>query len=338
MADWQSSIKIHSLARDLGLKATPEPVEAIKKLCHRRVQGFLRDFPSVSTLDELLELACNKLETKFEVVRSDSDLKSLMEKYISVGEKGFALLENELDPSVFGITFKRTKPKSWEPAYVSVIDGRGAKAFRRYFTKWHELGHLLVLTDQFRLEFRRTHVHPDHRDPEERLVDVLASEFGFLSGIVKPRATGLISFDKLESLRSSLCPEASHTASLIGLTRVWPEPCLLVRAEMALRKSEQRASAQSAFSFFDDPQGALRAVKATPNDAAREAGIVIFQNMRIPDSSVIMDIYRAGDGRANRTENLKSWGTTDGARLESRRVHVEARFSNGGVDALISPA
>ena len=98
-------------------------------------------------------------------------------------------------------------------------------------------------------EFRRTHLHLDERDPEERLVDVLAGEFGFLRDIVVPHADGSISFDKVERIRSILCPDASLVASLIGITRTWPQPCVLVRAEEGLRKKEQRATAQGCFGF-----------------------------------------------------------------------------------------
>src|SRR5262249_50750301 len=160
-------------------------------------------------------------------------------------------------PDVFGITFKRTRRRSWEPAYVSVVDCRGQKLARRYFTKWHELGHLLILTDQLRLEFRRTHLHLDERDPEERLVDVLAGEFGFLREIILPHADGSISFEKVEQIRTKLCPDASQLASLIGVTRTWPQPCVLIRAEEGLRKEEQRAAAQSNFAFLDSPEPVL---------------------------------------------------------------------------------
>jgi hypothetical protein len=336
MADWKDSLKIHSLARDLGLKPSNDAVQAIKAYCYKRVRSFLRDFPAVKTLHELLELSANKLETKIEEIRSDADLVEVVGRYTSAGEKSFALLDRELDPSVYGITFKRTRAKSWEPGYVSVIDSRGQKAARRYFTKWHELGHLLILTSQLRLEFRRTHVHPDQRDPEERLVDVLAGEFGFLREIVSPHLAGSISFEKLEQVRLTLCPDASQIAALIGIARIWPEPCIQVRAESGLRKHEQRNRVQSSFDFVERPAAVLRAAKANSNEAARESGFMIFPNMRIPDTSVIADIYRFGAGHSVRTESLDTWITSDGSHLGSGRIRVEARWAVNGVDALIS--
>jgi hypothetical protein len=206
-----------------------------------------------------------------------------------------------------------------------------------YFTKWHELGHLLILTDQLRLEFRRTHLHLDDRDPEERLVDVLAGEFGFFGDLVEPHSEGVISFAKIESIRNLLCPGASQQATLIGIARVWPMPCILIRAEQALRKHEQRTLIQSSFGFAETPQPALRAVKASSNEAARQAGLVIFPNMRIPEDSVIAEVFRRGTGESIRIENLGSWTGSDGTMLARRTVRVEARWARDGVEALVTP-
>src|ERR1035441_6851450 len=93
-----------------------------------------------------------------------------------------------------------------ELPFVSVIDCRGEKRFRSYYTKWHELGHLLILTDQMRLTFRRTHFGLEDKDPEEALVDVIAGAFGFLPDIVRPLAKGQPSFDGIEDIRIHLCP------------------------------------------------------------------------------------------------------------------------------------
>jgi hypothetical protein len=193
-----------------------------------------------------------------------------------------------------------------------------------YFTKWHELGHLLILTDQLRLEFRRTHLHLDDRDPEERLVDVLAGEFGFFSDLVMPHAKGIISFGKIESIRNLLCPDASQQATVIGIARAWPTPCILIRAEEALRKHEQRNSIQTTFGFTEPPQPALRAIKSSPNEAAKNAGMMIYPNMRIPDDSVIAEIFNKRTGECAEIEDLASWTSSDGTTLGSCRVRVEA--------------
>jgi len=71
----------------------------------------------------------------------------------SAGEVGFVDLVNELSEDVFGITIRRHKQQLFECPFVSIIDCRGSMVSARYFTKWHQIAHLLTLTDQLRLVF-----------------------------------------------------------------------------------------------------------------------------------------------------------------------------------------
>src|SRR6185437_10914935 len=159
--------KIHSLAADLGIKPSSDPVRDVVRYCEKRVRGFLKDFPDCATLAQLLELCASKLGTRFEEIQSDEQLEEVRGRYLRQNERAFATLTDELGSNVFGVTFKRLSRKPWELPYVSVIDCRGDKNYRSYYTKWHELGHLLILTDQMRLSFRRTHFGLDEKDPEE---------------------------------------------------------------------------------------------------------------------------------------------------------------------------
>jgi hypothetical protein len=127
------------------------------------------------------------------------------------GEKIFAGLDKELSEDVFAITYRRNNRETWEPEFVSVIDARGAKALRAYFTKWHELAHLLTLTDQLRLSFRRTHIAKDFNSPEEALMELIAGHFGFYGPMIKPHISGAISFDAIETLRQKALPGSKPT-------------------------------------------------------------------------------------------------------------------------------
>jgi hypothetical protein len=331
------SIKIHALAGDLGIKASGDPVREIVRFCEKRIRRFLRDFPDCATLSELLEIAASKLGTRFEEIRSDEDLEEVRGRYLRQGEKAFAELHEELSPQVFGVTFRRVNKKGWELPFVSVIDCRGEKRFRSYYTKWHELGHLLILTDQMRLTFRRTHFELEDKDPEEALVDVIAGAFGFLPDLVRPQATGQPTFDRIEEIRTQLCPEASQQASLIGIAKAWPTPCILLQAQMALKRGEKRDLVQSGFDFQDVPKEVLRAVQVTPNDAARAVNFVIFQNMRVPARSLITEVFLGNLGDAQAVENLSWWESSDGSQLPDVDVFVQARQAWGGVQAIISP-
>ncbi len=333
----QSSAQIWKLARDLGLKVGADPIQAVLAHCDRQIVAFLKTLPGASTLSELLELAVGCLGTTFEVVRSAQDIETIKQKYTARGEKIFANLERELPGHVFGVTFKRLSREDWERPYVSVIDCRGDKAAREFFTKWHELSHLLVLTDQLRLSFQRTHASEAEKDPEESLVDTIAGRFAFYAPFIQPHATGRISFSRIDDLRSLLCPEASRESSLNGFIAAWPSPCILLRGELRLRKSEERAEGQGTFAYVSRPQPVLRAVRVSPNDAARSKGIRIHRGMRIPERSIISRVF-AGDmpwGEAD--EDLAWWETSDGGALEALSVHVEARRSWDGVEAILQP-
>jgi hypothetical protein len=198
------------------------------------------------------------------------------------------------------------------------------------------VGHLLILTDQMRLAFRRTHFGLDDKDPEEALVDVIAGAFGFFPDLISPLAKGQPSFKQIENIRMHLCPEASQQSSLIGIAKAWPTPCILLHARLALKRGERRQLAQGTLGFQEGPKEVLRAAQVTPNDAARNADFVIFPNMRIPDRSIIHRIFAdlSGDGEA--AEDLSWWKSSDGMRLADAKVLVQARRIRDGVHALIT--
>lgn len=331
----KKAIKIWKLAQDLGIRSTGDPVSDIVRFCENRVKRFLKDFPDCSTPDELLELAANKLRTVFELVWTDADLAKIRQKYISRGEKIFATLAEVLPDEVFGITFRLSNRENWEPEFASIIDCRGTKAARRYFTKWHELAHLFVLTDQMRLTFMRTDCHEDTKDPEEMLMDVIAGRLGFFPPMVRGLANGLISFEAIGQLRQLLCAEASELSARINFTKSWPTPSILVHAELGFRANDRRKLEQGRFDFYEVPLPQLRAVRVTCSDSARELGFVIPQNMRIPKQSIIHQVFDGLDyGQA--WEDFGWWEASNGTVLPAHPIFVEARRVWNAVDALIA--
>jgi hypothetical protein len=259
------------------------------------------------------------------------------DRYARLGERSFATLPDDLGDDVFGITFRRVAKRPWELPFVSVIDCRGDKCFRSYYTKWHELGHLLILTDQIRLSFLRTHTVHDRKDPEESMVDVIAGTFGYFKDIVRPMANGALSWENIEAVRTQLCPESSQQAAVIGIVKSWPVPALLVQATLGLRRGEKRQLDQDTFDFADGPVPVLRAVQVTPNDAARRGDLVIFPNMRVPERSIIHRVFAEELHEAQAEENLAWWESSDGTTLPSLKIHVLARRQWNAVQALITP-
>lgn len=329
--------KIWRLAKDLGITKINDPVYDILQFCERRVKKLLKGATDCHTLADLLDWIAAKLDTYFEEIFSDSDLAEIKAKYLKQGEKAFVALDHELSDNVPGITYRRLSRESWEPEFVSIIDCRGGNAVKAYFTKWHEVAHLLILTDQLRLSFRRT-VHLPDKDPEEVLIDIIAGKYGFYPPFIKPHIDGEISFEQIDCLRQSLCSDASNQSSLIGFVKAWPEPCLLALCRKELKKSERRQLCiQNSFNFNTLPVPVLRAVKVTQNEAAKEKNISIHENMRVPERSIIHAVHNGEVDSAEALENLSWWEASSGEVLPKIKVQVKAQNYWGNTYALIIP-
>jgi len=329
--------QIWTLAADLGLPASGSPCRHILRYTTARIKRIAKKF-CCKTLSELLNATAAEMETTFEEIHSDEDFTRIQRKYLEKGEIAFANLEAELrGPEDFGITLRRTHREPWETLFVSVIDCRGDKIFRRYFTKWHELAHLLTLTPQMRLVFKRSHCSSGTRDPEETLMDVIAGEAGFCGDFLPGALKGGISFESILRIRDECCPDASVQAATIGIAKALPMPCILLEAKMAFRKQESRAFAQLGLEIGEAlPKSALRAVHVTVSNAARDAGIRFHKNWRVPAESVIARVFVEG-GHSEADENLSWWTTSDGGKLAPCAVHVEAKKAWDAVQALLAP-
>jgi len=339
MAALRESVQVYQLARYLGIMVSKpdELVPAIMQYCEQQIRQFMQGVPACETLAEMLEWVANRCGTSFVMIHTHEDLQRTKQVYLERRELGFVQLEDELAPHVFGLTIKLQNRESWEPEFVSIIDCRGEKAMRSYFTKWHELAHLLTLTRQKRLVFKRTHAPVNGNDPEERLMDVIAGHFGFYPQIARKFMNGEISFNAIERLREQLCPEASLQSALINFVRCWNHPCILLRAEQALKKDEEAQLCQGRFDFLNSPQPVLRVVQVLPNDLARENRFTIHKNMRVPEHSIIGLAFSGTVLYDEAEECLSWWETSNGTRLPRCAVKVKARRSSQAVEALVIP-
>ncbi|HXM46354.1 MAG TPA: hypothetical protein VN956_00710 [Pyrinomonadaceae bacterium] len=333
----KNNLQIWKLARDLGLPGRDDPLTEIISYCASRMRKLLNQFPCHS-LSQLLENAATHLDTNFREIHSDDELKEVRDHFFRRGEKEFALLDHELKPGVFAITFKRLKPKPGERQFISIIDCRGEKAFRSYFSKWHELAHLLTLTDQGRLKFCRTHSSLNKRDPEEALMEAIAGHVGFLPEMIRTHAKGPISFEKIMMVKQALCAEASVQSATIGIAKGWPMPCMLLEASLQYKKSDRDKLHQPGFDFVSPPQADLRIVHVNHNGGASNIAKYLHKNMRIPTRSII---HRAFDGEApvsmRANESLGWWETKRGGYLPPIPMIVEARKQANSVHALLVP-
>jgi hypothetical protein len=326
--------QIGKLASDLGLKRSEKPVAEIVDFVRRRVRKVVKDY-KCGNLADLSNAAANDAKTTFREVHCDADLHQIIEEFVPKGETIFANLRNELREQDYAITLKRQHAAKFDLPFVSIIDCRGPKAFASYFTKWHELAHLFTLTPQMRLMFRRTHAAAV-LDPEESLMDVIAGEMAFWPEFLKTYRDQDISFGLIERIRAEFCPQASFQASLIGIVKALPKPCILLTARLDIKQHEKRNVAQLRFNHVPNPLPKLRAVHVSVNRAAREEDIQMHSQWRVPEQSVI---FRAFERRADlqAIENLDWWTTSGGSQLRPCAVSVKAKYSPETVTALLIP-
>src|SRR5262249_35122734 len=133
------------------------------------------------------------------------------------------------------------------------------------------------------------------------------------------------------------CPDASRQAAMIGIVKSLPRPCILLSAELALRKKDASNASQLRLDVgLEEPSPALRAVYVTVNDAAREEGILLRRHGRVRSESVILRVFKSG-GQGESMEDLSWWKTSDGSQLSDCPVLVKARKEWDSVVALLVP-
>jgi len=124
---------------------------------------------------------------------------------------------------------------------------------------------------------------------------------------------------------------------MIGIVKALPQPCILIQAQLALRKGETARAAQKVIDMgLADPTPVLRAVYVTVNDAAREQAINFQKNWRVPDESLIACVFESG-GYAASLEDLSWWMTSEGSHLAACPVMVKAKKNWDTVVALLVP-
>lgn len=330
------SQKIWEIASALRLSSNGSPADAILKFCEQRADAMLADFPDCATPSDLLDIMAATLGTTFEAVRSDEEMTEIQRRYIQSGEFGFVSLDNELHGDVYGVTYRRMTAQTGERVFVSVIDCRGDKGLRSYFTKWHEIGHLLILTDQQRSIYKRTHAHASSKDPEETLVDLIAGHMGFFPQFLLPEIGTEVTFADVDRIRGKLCPEASLLSSAIAYAKHHGQPCLLIDAKLALKKNEEACLSQGSFGFYDPPVPKLRVQSVVPSDNARQHGLYIPKNYRVPESCIIHAVHSGQQDYAAAVECLSLWESSDGKYLGPKAIQIEARKCFDSVLALIS--
>jgi hypothetical protein len=334
--------EITDLAAELGVGGNP-PVEGILDFCRRRIDGWVVEAGGVAGIEAVESLVVQRLQMVFEEIRADEDFDRLTEVYAR-GKKeyvfaGMRTKFDDADNVTYGALVQRRNATSDSPdRFVAVIDCRGSKLARRFFTRWHEIGHRLTThADLPEPVYRSEH------DPIERLMDEIAGHVGFYEPIFIPayqqasNSKPHLEFGTVETIIKTAFPTASFQATLFACARRLPTPVIYLEAALAYKKEVKRRLETSSL-FGDEPEpGEFRAVKVIPNKAAQQERFTIPTNMRVPVNSVIHRQFEAiTQTDSNGQENLSHW-ESKGKPLEGRAVVVEARKVSDRVIAIVQP-
>lgn len=335
---------IKLMARKLGLGKPRNAEEAIREYCVQEVQKIIKRLGKIAGLDQFLNIVSSSLGIKFEEINDDADLQTISRKYVERGEIAFADLHRQLDDKTDATLAILHNRKSWEHRYVAVIDCRGLKKTRAYFSKWHEVGHVLTTSEQAEFQFRRTPADK-RKDPEEAIVDRVAGDLAFYSPLFLPELLCIVgeenrlTFEMIERLRNTVCKEASREATIRAAVTRCPHPQLFIIADYGLKKKEERDLQQAILSFGEEipVEPKLRALAVIGSATASETGLWIYGNMEVPHGSVI---YKAFENSLStelysNVENLGWWKHSKG-QLPETEIMVEAKRSGNRVFALIS--
>lgn len=347
MSRLDQTTEVISLADDLGLGVHDKPVDAVVRFCLQRIQRWVEDVGNVTTITDLESLVTQRLQMVFEEIRSDGDFDRIEEHYATgKGDLIFATMRfrfNDAHNPTYGILIRRKNASADAPdLYVAVIDCRGKKLARRFFTRWHEIAHRLTMVgDMMEPVFR------SERDPIEQLMDEIAGQAGFYGPIFSPAfekaqdGNPLLLFSTVQSVINDAFPDASFQATLCACARQLTTPVIYLEAALGHKAAVKRRINDNSPRLFDmgePPAGELRAVRVVPNSAALQDGFTTPTNMRVPESSAIHSLFMSNemqDGYGN--EDLSVWADSKGKRLDQRAVIVECRKLFDRVIAIVQP-
>lgn len=339
------------LAKDLDLNWRGDCLVAIREHALTQVDAITRGSPiPIADLDSLRLMVADKFRVKLEFINDDRDIDRIAtwhSEFHSLLRQ--RLVVEFLHSDTEGITLER---EEWDPRffrYLAVVDGRGERVTRAYFTAWHELAHLLVHPMQLPFPgFRRTPAAAERaKNPIESVVDHIAGRVAFHPPLFRPaleRAMadhGGLTFTALEAARDSAAPTASLFAAAMGSIQVLTTPALFVTAEMALKAEERRFSRgpQHTMDFAATTvQEKLRVITVAPNELVSGGDLGIRRNMRVPSESVLAQAHRSSvDVTLGADEDQGWWDTSRSGPLPRFPIRVEAARRGRFVYGIVTP-
>lgn len=343
--------RIVHLASDLGLPHEKRSRAGVREYALARFKDLLAGTPlEPESPNDLQRVVAAELDVQLERLNSSAGIRGLADDYAS-GFPGLAgrLRQEFVEGDTEGLTLQRPRPDPRLRRYLAIVDGRGRKAYRAYFSEWHELTHLLVWPEQLELEgVRRTPPKQQRqKDPVETLVDSIAGDLAFYEPFFAPlleraiEETGSLDFDAIEVARQAFSESASFYGAARAAVRAVDRPACFVRVEPRLKKSQRRRlnSSQGELKLgVDDkaPVPPLRLVDFWVNDATEASPLELHPHMRVPKRSVLHEVHDNPHSQTRfRFENQSWWGTRGKGPYPPLPIRVEATRRGKWVYGLI---
>ncbi len=326
-------LRLDQIAEHLNLRCRPDDEEfseAAIRAVMRKIKPII-DRAKPQTGEQLIQALAEASRVRFESVWDDADVVRIQHQYAK-RQKELAFVtfdEYFADPNVDALLYKlqNARPED-DSEYVAVLNLRKTQ-WREYWDKCHELTHRIAEPPQKTFLFRS---HPVERhSPVEQFTDLVASKLAFYPPLFLPivrtfSRKGELSIEVIEAIRQMYAPSASLQSVANAVVNVWPQPALLLVAEMRGRKQQGRST---------DLDVALRVSVHATNEFANAAQIQFFPNMRVPDTSPIWPAFYE-KREVTDEENLFDWTTSKGRRLTAMPVVTSAKRFGKAAYAVVS--
>lgn len=337
--------KIISMAHALGVHSG-DPVVGIRDFCRMRVTALTGKRSKIGCIEDLERAVCDELKITIFEVWCDEDLERIVDEYARKRkDSAFAFLRKNLDFETFATLIRCRRPiGATDDTYVAVVDCRGEKGSKRFFSRWHEIAHVLTLFEQLQLPLHRSTVK---KDAIEKMMDIIAGDLGFYPQLFDPllqrqvAADGRLTFEIVRQIRTDFCPSASLQATLNACSTRTATPVLHIEAGLALKNEEERLLYSPQRELFPSakPRRQLRVVSSTSNAAAKALRLRIHKKMRVPTESVVARVFNdaAEFSCQSAVENLLWWNSSGGTTLPRLPIMVEAMKVRDRAWAIITP-
>ena len=334
--DWNRDyeLELNRVAEELDLGPTDNIEGMIIEHCLALLRGWVAVHGTPETLTELANEFAASLNLLITEVHTEADIDAVLEELTPVQKAVIGELKTEFGGDTDAIIVRRLDPKPWDREYWAIINCQEWHAYRRYFTTWHEIVHLLLEGQQLDFAFR--HTREKRSEPAEVLVDRVAAALAFYPDMFEPvvreeyTSEGRLTFDAIDRVRERIAPDASREATTSACLQHIPSPVWYLQCGMGLSASETRRLNSPQMSFFPEeaPEAKLRVLKGSSSPLAKELEIRFHPNMRVPESSVVNLGFHDLRGEAKQgTEALDAWETSSGGSIGSGEIYVEVRRS-----------